>query len=128
MFFRNKTCFDHGNKYFKKRKLFKETFAEDYLSRNNRALNNLMTRMFVLVPNLTKKANENPRFLALREKFFFKHNHYPYSLGGYVNYYKREWNKFLRENIDESTKKFNSPFKKGETYDFKLKKKDDLRL
>ena len=40
----------------------------------------------------------------------------------YVNYYKRSWNKFLKENI-VSEKKINSPFKKGEEYDFKLLEK-----
>ena len=42
-------------------------------------------------------------------------------LGMYVEYYKRLWNKFLREHIDDSEKKFNSPFKKGESYNFRLK-------
>jgi hypothetical protein len=41
--------------------------------------------------------------------------------GMYVRYYTRLWNKFLRECIDDSEKKINSPFKKGETYNFKLK-------
>ena len=45
---------------------------------------------------------------------------HPFKCGMYVNYYKRSWNKFLKENI-VSEKKINSPFKKGECYDFKLK-------
>ena len=40
----------------------------------------------------------------------------------YVVYYRRLWNKFLKEYIDDSEKKINSPFKKGECYNFKLKK------
>ena len=41
--------------------------------------------------------------------------------GMYVRYYTRLWNKFLRECIDDSEKKINSPFKKNETYNFRLK-------
>ena len=47
----------------------------------------------------------------------------------YVRYYTRLWNKFLRECIDDSEKKINSPFKKGETYNFRLNTKvNDTRL
>ena len=42
----------------------------------------------------------------------------------YVNYYIRKWNKFLNDKI-VSNKKFNSPFRKGEVYDFKLKINND---
>lgn len=131
-FFRHIITKNHGNKYFKNRALFKHTFVEDYLSRNNRALNNFMTRLFILAPNLKHNRFDNPRFLAIRKQYDSKQRELgsgrffmSFRSGMYINYYKREWNKFLREYI-ESDKKFNSPFRKGEKYDFKLK--DDIHL
>lgn len=115
---------DNGNKFFKKRPLFKPTFVEDYLSRNNRALNNFMIRMFILAPNLVKKRQNNPRYNILKSNWHKNHKHIwrPWlGSGAYVEYYRREWNRFLKGCIDESDKKFSSPFKKGETYNFKLK-------
>ena len=132
---------DNGNKFFKNRKLYKNTFVEDYLSRNNRALNNFMTRMFILAPNLTVKCRNNPRFITIREEWRREHEGKSYEtknayfgvikgrvswihrkgVGLYVIYYIRLWNKFLKEYIDDSDKKFASPFKKGEKYNFKLK-------
>jgi hypothetical protein len=35
LFFRKIITNDNGNKYFLKRRLYKNTFVEDYLSRNN---------------------------------------------------------------------------------------------
>lgn len=143
LFFRNTIMFDNGNKFFKKRRLYKNTFVEDYLSRNNRTLSNFMTRMFILAPNLANKSYNNPRYLMIRDSWCNEHegkkyqkkknfNGRTYSIkavvrwrggnGMYVNYYKRKWNQFLREYI-ESDKSFRSPFKKGEEYEFKLKKK-----
>ena len=124
LFFERIVTRDNGNKYFKKRKLFKPTFVEDYLSRNNRALNNFMIRLFILAPNLVKKREDNPRYGILKCNWNKDHkrNWIPWlSSGAYVKYYRWKWNKFLKECIDESDKKFSSPFKKGETYNFKLK-------
>lgn len=148
-FFKQMIMKNHGNKYFKKRPLFTPTFVEDYLARNNRCLNNYMTRLFILAPNLKHFRHKNPRLAYIARDFnarnkgkvrYFKIKDWfgeytgelksfpitfnPYNCGMYVNYYRRKWNKFLKENI-ESDKKINSPFKKGESYDFKLKTKND---
>lgn len=132
-----------GNKYFRKRPLFKPTFVEDYLSRNNRTLSNFMTRLFILAPNLNNFRHRNPRLRIIANEFNKRNEgkiikrkrkcwdggtivveeiclYQPYRSGMYVNYYRRKWNQFLNDKI-ESDKKFNSPFKKGENYDFKLK-------
>ena len=64
---------DNGNKYFRKRRLYKNTFVEDYLSRNNRALNNFMTRLFILAPNLKDKlynSDNRLRFINIPAEFF----------------------------------------------------------
>lgn len=133
---------NHGNKFFKNRRLFTNTFVEDYLSRNNRALNNFMIRLFVLAPNLKYKSTNNVRLGILRNEFNARRarrrretmndvanreERFPlfFGIGMYVTYYRREWNRFLRECI-VSEKKFGSPFKKGESYDFKLR--DDIHL
>ena len=147
LFFRNTIMNDNGNKYFRRRRLYKNTFVEDYLSRNNRTLSNFMTRMFILAPNLKHKVYKNPRYKMIRSEWIAEHSGKEYyidvksidtgevlfrrkhvtgwkeyqGLGMYVEYYKRLWNKFLREHIDDSEKKFNSPFKKGESYNFRLK-------
>ena len=147
LFFRNTIMNDNGNKYFRKRRLYKNTFVEDYLSRNNRTLSNFMTRMFILAPNLKNRKWKNPRFKMIRDAWKAEHEGKEYireirsidnqrvlftrtfkvrwselkETGMYVRYYTRLWNKFLRECIDDSEKKINSPFKKGETYNFKLK-------
>lgn len=136
-----------GNKYFRKRPLFNPTFVEDYLSRNNRTLSNFMIRLFILAPNLKHFRHNNPRWHIIKNDFYERNNgktikvkhtiwngeevefrvpckFRPYCSGMYVNYYRRKWNKFLNEKI-ESDKKFNSPFKKGESYDFKLKNNND---
>ena len=152
MFFRNIIMYDNGNKYFRKRRLYKNDFVEGYLSRNNRALNNFMTRLFILAPNLKKYFYKNPRYKLIKDTWRSEHEGKEYTkeiksadtgevlftrrrivvwrecqgTGMYVNYYKHLWNKFLREYIDDSEKKINSPFKKGESYKFKLK--DDIRL
>lgn len=127
LFFKNIIMRDNGNKFFRTRPLFKTTFVEDYLSRNNRALNNFMIRLFILAPNLIRRRNENPRWVSIIDKY----NDYHRSMGGtrrfmtyrpgmYVNYYRSEWNKFLKEYI-VSEKKINSPFKKGEKYNFEYR-------
>ena len=147
LFFRNIIMYDNGNRYFRRRPLYKNTFVEDYLSRNNRTLSNFMTRMFILAPNLKKQMWKNPRYYIIRNGWKAEHEGKEYTkyiksaqtgavlftrkrivkweefkaTGMYVQYYKRLWNKFLRECIDDSEKKINSPFKKGETYNFKLK-------
>ena len=142
-FFKHIIMQNHGNKYFSKRPLFKPTFVEDYLARNNRCLNNYMTRLFVLAPNLNNERHKNPRWGIIWKGYNERNEGKSvlrtfqdwdglertvsvpcefrrFNCGMYINYYKRKWNQFLREKI-ESEKKFNSPFKKGETYDFKLK-------
>lgn len=151
LFFRNTIMNNNGNRYFRKRRLYKNTFVEDYLSRNNRTLSNFMTRMFILAPNLKNQKWKNPRYNIIRNAWKAEHQGKIYhvdikscdtnevlftrkrivkweefkSTGMYVRYYTRLWNKFLREHIDDSEKKINSPFKKGETYNFKLKTKHD---
>lgn len=146
LFFRNIIMNDNGNKYFRKRRLYKNTFVEDYLSRNNRALNNFMTRLFILAPNLKDKVYKNPRFSIIRDTWKKEHGNKIYEIpvkngkgevlftrhritkwneykgvGMYVVYYRKLWNKFLKEYIDDSEKKINSPFKKGECCNFRLK-------
>lgn len=132
LFFKSVIMKDNGNKFFRIRPLYKNTFVEDYLSRNNRTLSNFMTRVFILAPNLVKKRCYNPR-LELIQRKYNDHQAYvgsdrrfmSFRAGMYVEYYRKEWNKFLREHI-VSEKKINSPFKKGEKYDFKYK--DDTYL
>lgn len=133
------------NKYFKKRPLFKPTFVEDYLSNNARALNNFMTRLFILAPSLTNYRHHNPRWKIIKNEYNKRnegksllvklkdlegnetlHTYRKpcvfrnYDSGMYVEYYRRKWNEFLNNKVI-SEKKFNSPFKKGESYEFKLK-------
>lgn len=129
LFFKHTITKNHGNKFFRKRKLYHDDFVEKYLSRNNRALNNFMTRMFILAPNLCHNKARNPRWKMLVDEYNKKQielgsaKRFLWGLNGmYVNYYRREWNKFLREHI-ESDKKFNSPFKKKEEYSFRYKEK-----
>lgn len=147
LFFRNTIMNNNGNRYFRKRRLYKNTFVEDYLSRNNRTLSNFMTRMFILAPNLINNMHENPRYYIIRNRWKAEHEGKEYTkyiksaqTGAvlfarkgivkweefrgtrmYFRYYTRLWNKFLREYIDDSEKKINSPFKKGESYNFRLK-------
>lgn len=147
MFFRNTIMYDNGNKYFRKRRLYKNDFVEGYLSRNHRALDNFMTRIFILAPNLKNKNYKNPRLNMIRTAWKAEHEGKTYEIkikkayteevlftrqrtvqwdcykgtGMYIEYYKRLWNKFLKEHIDDSEKSIHSPFKKGETYEFKVK-------
>ena len=136
------------NKYFRKRPLFKPTFVEDYLARNNRTLSNFMTRLFILAPSLHRARCKNPRWAMIwkgynernegktilvnirdwcgnktGETFRKPCEFRRFNCGMYIRYYQRKWNQFLNEKI-ESEKKFNSPFKKGECYDFKIKTDD----
>ena len=144
-FFKYTILKNNGNKYFRKRPLYTPTFVEDYLTRNNRCLNNFMTRLFILAPNLKNNRHMNPRWCTIKNDFNKRHEgkeytvkivdwdgndtgltrkvpvmFKPYQCGMYVNYYRSKWNQFLNEKI-ESDKKFNSPFKKGEHYEFRLK-------
>ena len=144
-FFKYTILKNNGNKYFRKRPLYTPTFVEDYLTRNNRCLNNFMTRLFILAPNLKNNRCMNPRWRIIKNDFDKRHEgkeyttkivdwdgndtgltrkvpvmFRPYQCGMYVNYYRSKWNQFLNEKI-ESDKKFNSPFKKGEHYEFRLK-------
>ena len=142
-FFKWAVMKEPGNKYFRKRPLFKPTFVEDYLARNNRTLSNFMIRLFILAPNLKNFRHRNPRLRIIASEFNKRNegkiikkkrtnwngetivieepcSYHPYRSGMYVNYYRRKWNQFLNDKI-EGDKKFNSPFKKGESYDFKLK-------
>jgi hypothetical protein len=144
-FFKWTIMSDCGNRYFRKRPLFKPTFVEDYLSRNDRALNNFITRLFILAPNLVNNRHRNPRWKMIKDDFNNRNlgkthtvkikdwfgnetgetytvpiQFKPYLKGMYVNYYRRKWNQFLKDKI-ESDKKFNSSFKKGESYEFRYK-------
>ena len=139
------------NKYFRTRPLYKPTFVEDYLSNNGRALNNFMTRLFILAPSLKNHRCRNPRWSIIRKEYNERNEgksllikirdwdgnetgesyrrpceFQTFNCGMYVKYYQHKWNEFLNNNVI-SEKKFNSPFKKGESYDFKLKT-DDIRL
>lgn len=109
---------NNGNKYFKKRPLYKPNFVEGYLSRNNRHLRNFMTRLFILAPNLIKNKYNNPRWIK-----FLKHNRIKgyKTNGAYVNMYRWRWHDWLDKRIEIDNKKLQSPFKKGEQYNFKLK-------
>ena len=118
LFFRHIISHDNGNKYFRKRPLFKPDFVEGYLSRNNRPLAGFMSRIFVLAPNLTKKANLNPRWGYLIKTWTGRRMYY--SKGRYVLYYRRNWRYWLEKRVDVGDKKLCSPFKKGESYNFKL--------
>jgi hypothetical protein len=73
MFFRNTIMYDNGNKYFRKRRLYKNDFVEGYLSRNNRTLSNFMTRLFILAPNLKNKLYKNPRYKLIRATWRSEH-------------------------------------------------------
>lgn len=126
-FFRKIITKEPGNRYFRTRPLYKNTFVEDYLSRNNRALNNFMTRLFILAPHLVARRRENPRWLSIVDGYNDSKRENgstmrfaTYRAGMYVIYYRKEWNKFLREHI-VSDKKINSPFKKGEKYEFEYR-------
>ena len=118
----------HGNKYFHntkfKRKLFHETFVEDYLSRNNRSLFGFMKRLFILAPNLKRMCHENKRYDKLKVDWKLERVkrgtekrvrfYEPYHIAMYVMYYNRKWQKFLKENIDkEKSYSIHKPFKKG---------------
>ena len=73
LFFRNTIMNNNGNRYFRKRRLYKNTFVEDYLSRNNRTLSNFMTRMFILAPNLKNQMWNNPRYYIIRNGWKAEH-------------------------------------------------------
>ena len=132
-FFANVIGKDNGNKYFKKRPLFKNNFVEAYLSRNNRHLANFMTRLFVLAPNLINKRHRNPRWdwiVKRHTRTRTEERRWSNFMGKgvYFNYYRNKWYFWLcfRIDWDKTEKRKNSPFKKGETYDFKLKDKQLL--
>jgi len=115
---------NHGNRYFRNhkfdRKLFHETFVEDYLSRNKRPLCSFMKRMFILAPNLKYFMFKNPRFRMLVDDWNNSHDttkkyrtkwgrvkanrfEYKYLKGMYVNYYNRKWYAFLTKWINKET-------------------------
>lgn len=144
LFFKNIIMYNNGNRYFSKRRLYKNTFVEDYLSRNNRSLSNFITRLFILAPNLINLRSLNPRYRAIQKEWSIRnegkhitltktYNGRTYSRtmtlfwnhslgkGMYFNYYRRLWNKFLKENIDCSEKSMFSRFEKNKKYNFKRK-------
>lgn len=124
MFFSNIIGKDNGNKYFRKRPLFKPDFVEGYLSRNNRCLREFMGRLFVLAPNLVEKRIDNPRWRWLLVSFGSMQRFKLWKAKGlYVCMYKRRWNSWLDKRVIVTDKKLKSPFKKGETYDFQLNDK-----
>ncbi len=111
---------DNGNRYFRTRPLFKPDFVEGYLSRNNRHLRGFMTRLFILAPNLVKCKRLNPRWVKYHKTFGGR----PWKLSGmYVNMYRWRWYDWLDRRVIITNKKLQSPFKKGETYDFQLNDK-----
>lgn len=117
LFFSNIIGKDNGNKYFRTRPLFKPDFVEGYLSRNNRHLRGFMTRLFVLAPNLVKYKHLNPRWVKYHKMFGGR----PHKLSGmYVNMYRWRWHSWLNKRVIVTDKKLESPFKKGEMYDFQL--------
>jgi hypothetical protein len=120
LFFANVIGKNNGNRYFKNRPLFKPDFVEGYLSRNNRHLRGFMTRLFILAPNLVKCKHLNPRWC----EFYNKNKRYIRKANGsYINLYRHRWHSWLSQRITITDKKLESPFKKGETYDFKLSDK-----
>jgi hypothetical protein len=134
LFFGRIISSDCGNRYFRKRPLFKKDFVEGYLSRNNRYLANFMTRLFILAPNLIKKRHGNPRWdWIVKQHTRSRIEQMRWSnfrgKGVYLNYYRNNWYSWLCHRIhwDETEKRMHSPFKKGEEYDFKLLKKGDKR-
>lgn len=120
MFFSNIIGKNNGNRYFKNRPLFKKDFVEGYLSRNNRHLRGFMTRLFILAPNLVKCKHLNPRWVKYRNSFPTRQHKLS---GMYVNMYKWRWHSWLDKRVIVTDKKLESPFKKGEAYDFKLNDK-----
>jgi hypothetical protein len=120
LFFSETIGKNNGNRYFKNRPLFKKDFVEGYLSRNNRHLRGFMTRLFILAPNLVKHKHLNPRWIA----YYKAHRGWNSKPSGmYVNMYKWRWYSWLDKRVVVTNKKLQSPFKKGETYDFKLNNK-----
>lgn len=135
--------YNHGNRYFRNRmfdrKLFHETFVEDYLSRNNRPLCSFMKRMFILAPNLKRRMRMNPRHTMIVREWKTTHDltkkyktkwgrvqqnrfKFEYLTGMYVNYYNRKWYAFLEKWVDKET----SPsiyewFRKDKKLEFNLK-------
>ena len=133
----------HGNKYFKNRKfnrkLFHDTFVEDYLSRNNRPLYGFMKRLFILAPNTKRMYFKNPRTRTLKMEWMESHdltkrykskngairrNRFKdrYIVGMYINYYNKKWHDFLEKWVDSDT----SPsvrewFGKGKKLEFNFK-------
>jgi len=124
MFFGNIIGKNNGNKYFKTRPLFKPDFVEGYLSRNNRHLRGFMTRLFILAPNLVKCKSLNPRW----RDYYRRNRRIRCVNGAYVNMYRWRWHNWLDNRVVVTNKKLQSPFKKGETYDFKLSDKPYNRL
>lgn len=139
---------NHGNKYFKNRKfnrkLFHDTFVEDYLSRNNRPLYGFMKRLFILSPNIKRMYFRNPRTKILKKEWIETHdltkhyrtkygtvnkNHFKerYIVGMYVNYYNKKWHDFLEKVIDkENSSSVNEWFRKGKKLEFKFKSIDEI--
>lgn len=124
LFFKRVILNNNGNKYFRKRPLFKDDFVEGYLSRNNRNLSNFMTRLFILAPNLIELRCGNPRWSSIIQdgvNRFKKPFNYSRGKGLYHDYYRKSWRNWLKENVEDGDKSIYSPFKKGEKYEFKLK-------
>lgn len=121
----------------KVRPVLRKGFVEEYLCSTGRTLGGFMTRVFVLCPNLLLCGLDNPRYRKIYDDirpYYFGRFHIlseedVYYLKTHVNskcvsIYRDRWRWFLEKHI-ESEKKINSPFKKGECYDFKLKIKND---
>lgn len=122
--------FDSGNKFFRKRPLYRDNFVEDYLSRNHRNLYRFMTRFFILAPNALPVGAEHnidmPYFPFFRDKVNNQWN--KHSVNGLaVKNFRFLWHTFLVKFV-ESDKSFHSPFIKEEIkgIEYRFKNLDKL--
>lgn len=99
-YFKNIILHDTGNKYFRRRRLWKDNLVESYLSNNGRTLQGFMKRLFILAPNLVSK-----RFRIVNRYI---------SSGCFVNRYHKKWKTFLDMHIIPNDKSFLGKFKKND--------------
>ena len=116
LFFRNIIMNDNGNRFFRKRRLYKNTFVEDYLSRNNRTLSNFMTRMFILAPNLKNQKWKNPRYYIIRNGWKIEHE---------GKEYKKEFKNFLEFGDDIKKENINVDIVERIIQNYDVKKSKD---
>lgn len=109
LFFRHIIINKCGNRYFKKRRLWKDTLVESYLANNNRTMMGFMKRVFILAPNLIYWSNRNQVY---REYLRQRHKIGKPSI--FVNYYHKKWQQFLQAYVVPINKPLYSRFRKGE--------------